>query len=99
MPVTGPKSRSAQRVERLEARVSRQTKALCLEAARLQGRTLTDFVVHTVVEAANRTVRENEFLELTYRDRIAFVEALLNPPAPNERLRDAMARHSQTVVS
>ena len=99
MPLAEHKPQTATRVERLEARVSRETKALCQEAARIQGRTLTDFVVHTVVEAANRTVRENEFLELTYRDRVTFVEALLNPPAPNTKLREAMARHSQVVVS
>jgi uncharacterized protein (DUF1778 family) len=38
-------------------------------------------------------------VELTLRDRTAFVEALLNPPAPNAKLRKAMARHAEVVVS
>jgi uncharacterized protein (DUF1778 family) len=87
------------RDERLEARVSRETKALWKKAASIQGRTLTDFVVTSAIEAAKRTVEENEFLKLTYRDRVAFVEALLNAPAPNAKLREAMTRHSQIVVS
>ena len=85
------------KVERLEARVSPEAKALCQRAADLQGRTLTDFVVHSAVEAANRTIRETEFVELSRRDRLAFVEALLNAPAPNKRLQQAMQRHDQMV--
>jgi|HubBroStandDraft_4_1064222.scaffolds.fasta_scaffold237069_2 uncharacterized protein (DUF1778 family) len=83
------------RIERLEARVSRETKALCQKAARIQGSTLTDFVVKSAVEAAQRIVRENEFVELTQRDRVRFIEALLNAPNPNTRLRKAAERHAQ----
>jgi uncharacterized protein (DUF1778 family) len=32
-------------------------------------------------------------LELRDRDRQVFVEALLNPPKPNEALKAAIARH------
>jgi uncharacterized protein (DUF1778 family) len=90
MPLAEPK-----RDARLEARIPRATKALCETAAAIQGRTLTDFVVNSVVEAAQRVVRASELSELTERDRIAFVEALLNPPTPNARLRKAAARHAQ----
>ena len=94
MQVAEPRTRTA-RVERLEARVSRETKALCQKAAKIQGSTLTEFVVNSAVEAARRTVRESEFLELTQRDRLAFVEALLNAPTPNARLQKAAERHAQ----
>jgi uncharacterized protein (DUF1778 family) len=96
MSVRAPK-KTAPKAERIEARVSPEAKALCQKAASIQGRTLTDFVVHSAVEAATRTVRENEFVELSRRDRIAFVEALLNPPAPNPRLQEAMRRHDQLL--
>jgi uncharacterized protein (DUF1778 family) len=86
--------KTRQRAERLEARVSHETKALCQKAATIEGRSLTDFVVSSVVEAAKRSIRENDFMELTQRDRAAFVKALLNPaPAPNNRLRKAEERH------
>lgn len=74
-------------------------KALCQQAANIQDRSLTDFVVQNAIEAARRTMRENEFLQLTYRDRVAFVETLLNPPAANEKLRNAVARHAQTFAN
>jgi uncharacterized protein (DUF1778 family) len=88
--------RIAARVERLEARVSREAKALCQKAASIQGCTLTDFIVTSAVEAAKRAVRENDFMELTYRDRVAFVEALLKAPTlPNAKLRAAAKRHAR----
>ena len=84
-------------MERLEARISPAAKELCQRAAIIQGRTLTDFVLNSAVETATRIIRENEFVELTLRDRIAFVEALLNPPAPNVRLQNAIGRHDQLL--
>lgn len=97
MPAAAPK-KAAQKVDRLEARLSPDTKALFQEAATLQGRSLTDFVVNSALEAARRTVRQNELVELSRRDRMAFVEALLNPPLPHDRLQKAMQRHRQTVA-
>jgi uncharacterized protein (DUF1778 family) len=93
-----PNTQNARREGRLEARVSHEVKSLCQRAAKLRGRTLTDFVVHTVVEPAKRTVHESEFVELSRRDRVAFVEALLNLPAPNANLREATERHAEVVV-
>jgi uncharacterized protein (DUF1778 family) len=88
----------ARRGERLEARVSRATKALFEKAAEIQGRSLTDFVVSSAVEAATRTVQENEFMHLTQRDKVAFVEALLNAPIPNARLQKAAQRHTRVFA-
>lgn len=88
-------SRASRRDARLEARVPQETKAVLERAAALQGRKMTDFVVSSALEAAHRVLRESELSNLTQRDRITFVEALLNPPAPNERLRKAAARHAQ----
>ncbi len=85
------------RNKRLEARVSRETKDLFQKAASIQGRTLTEFVVNSAIEAAKRTVQEKEFVEMTYRDRVAFVETLLKAPmAPNAKLRKAAERHART---
>jgi uncharacterized protein (DUF1778 family) len=99
MPVGARKKSTTARSERLEARVSRETKALCQKAAQIQGSTLTEFVVNCAVEGAKRTIREQEFAELTKRDRIAFVEAILNPaPTPNAKLQKAARRHAQVFA-
>ena len=81
--------------ERLEARVSAEQKALLQRAADLQGRTLSDFIIGSAQRAAEEIIREHTVITLTAQDSRAFVEALLNPPAPNERLRAAAARYKQ----
>jgi hypothetical protein len=41
---------------------------------------------------ARSQARKSELADLTRRDRIAVVEALIRPPAPNARLRSAVAK-------
>ena len=71
---------STRRVERLEARVTADQKRLLQEAAEVQGRKLTDFVVGSLVETATRVLRERELVVLGAKDREVFVRALLSPP-------------------
>jgi uncharacterized protein (DUF1778 family) len=66
-----------------------------LRAARLQGRSLTDFLVASVQEAAIEIVRTHDALRLSERDRQAFVSALLAPPAPTQTLEQAARRYSE----
>jgi uncharacterized protein (DUF1778 family) len=83
--------RATAKRERLEARITPEQKALLQQAARLQGRRLTDFVVASAQAAAEATIREHQIV-LSARDSALLVEALLNPPEPNEHLRRAIAR-------
>jgi uncharacterized protein (DUF1778 family) len=85
----------AAKTARFEARITDDQKALFQHAADLTGRSLTDFVIGSVQEAAARTVREREVLTLSTRDRQVFLEALLNPPAPSKRLRQAAKRYKR----
>jgi len=81
------------RKERLEARISAEQKEMLVRAAALQGRTLTEFIVQNLQEAARQAILEHERLELAAQDREVFCQALLNPPAPNDRLRRAAAQY------
>jgi uncharacterized protein (DUF1778 family) len=81
------------RAERLETRVTAEQKNLIGRAAALQGRTITDFVLTSVQDAARRTIEEHQQIELSVRDSEAFVEALLNPQPVNNRLRDTVRRY------
>ena len=85
------------KAERLEARVNAETKALCQEAANLEGRSLTDFIVASAVESARRVIRERELIDLSRRDRKAFVASLLNPPLPNRHLQEAARYYKQVM--
>ena len=92
------KESSGKRVQRLEARVTADQKRLLKEAADAQGRTLTDFVVGSLVEMATRVLREQELVVLSAKDREIFVHALLNPPAlEGGRLARAVERYRRTA--
>lgn len=83
------------RSERLEARVSKAQKKLFLQAAELQGRSLTDFLIASVQEAAEKTLRARDVLTLSERDRKSFVAALLEPAAPGKVLQRAAKRYRE----
>jgi uncharacterized protein (DUF1778 family) len=70
---------------------------LVKEAARLQGRSVSDFVVQAAADAASRVVREQQVLVLTAEEQKTFVECLLNPPAPGKRLREAARRYKKLM--
>jgi len=94
--MTEPAMRSPRgrvRGERLETRVTADQKSLIERAAALQGRTVTDFVLTSVQEAALRAIDEHQRIDLSIRDSEAFVEALLNPCPVNDRLRDTVRRY------
>ncbi len=82
---------------RLEARISPEIKSLLQKAADLEGLTLTDFVIASVQEAAIATIQKHQTLKLSLEDSEAFVDALLNPPLPNQALLAAAVRYQQTM--
>jgi uncharacterized protein (DUF1778 family) len=83
------------RAERLEARVTAEQKRLIERAAALQGRTVTDFVLTSVQDAARRAIEEHNQLALSVRDSEAFVDGLLNPKPVNNRLRNTVRRYRE----
>lgn len=53
--------------------------AVIRQAAELQGRRLSEFVVAAAQEAAHRTIEEAQIIRLSVEDQRRFTEALLNP--------------------
>ena len=85
------------RAQRLETRVTAEQKTLIEHAAALQGRTVTDFVLTSVQDAARRTIEQHQQVVLSVRDSQAFVEALLTPKPVNDRLRDTVRRYREAT--
>ena len=85
------------RTERIQARATKRAKDVLERAAAVRGVSLSDFVISTALEQANKTLQAHEQLELSARDSLAFAEALINPPGPNEALRAARDRHAAEV--
>lgn len=74
---------------RLEARITQAQKELLIEAASIQGRSLTDFIVDTVMETAKSVIQENRIMELSKRDSELFIANILDAPQPSVKLQEA----------
>jgi uncharacterized protein (DUF1778 family) len=82
---------------RLEARISTDLHAMLKRAAELQGRTMTDFVVSAVQDAAQRAIEQAEVIRLSLADQECFAQALLSPPKPAPALERAFSRRSKLL--
>jgi uncharacterized protein (DUF1778 family) len=83
--------------ERLEARVTPAQKRLIERAAALRGTSVTEFVVASAQEAATRTIKDFDVLHLRDQAREVFINAVLNPPAPNDAARAAAERYRKNM--
>lgn len=88
---------SNQTMARLEARIPTDLHAMLKRAADLQGRTMTDFIVAAVREAAQHAIEDAEVMRLSMRDQMAFAQAFISVPAPNAALERALARRKQLL--
>jgi len=82
---------------RLEARISTDLHSMLKRAAELQGRTMTDFVVTAVQDAAQRAIEQAEVIRLSMADQECFAQALLSPPKQAPALKRAFARRSKLL--
>jgi len=83
---------------RIYARVTPTLKRRIQHAADLKGLDMTAYVLSTVVADVDKTIHDHEVLELSLRDREAFANAILNPPAPNKHLLAAAKRYKQRTA-
>ncbi|MER8384660.1 DUF1778 domain-containing protein [Mesorhizobium sp. M0166] len=86
------------RTARLEARISPDILDVVKRAAEIQGRSVSDFVVAAAQEAAQRTIESTTIMRISVEDQRAMMEAILNPPEPNEALRKAADAHKRLVI-
>lgn len=87
------------RDQRLEIRVTSEQKDIIERAAKLQGRTVSDFVVSSLQDAGRRAIDEYTSWTLSQEQQQVFIDALLNPPAPNEQLKSALRRYRDFKAS
>src|SRR5580658_11320863 len=75
--------------QRLELRLTASAKQLIRRAVAVSGLTAGDLAY----EGARRVLDEHERMVLRGADRDAFLDAVLNPPAPTAKLIAALKRH------
>ncbi len=82
---------------RLEARISTDLHAMLKRAAEIQGRTMTDFVVLAVQDAARQAIEQSELIRLSLSDQKCFAQALLSPPEAAPALKRAFVRRRKLI--
>lgn len=90
-------SEGRQRGARLDFRVDSVTKTLVERAAALERRSLTDFCLTALVDAARESVLRHEHESLSPRDRAVFFDTLVRAPKPNARLKRAAKAERERV--
>jgi uncharacterized protein (DUF1778 family) len=98
-PTRGNDATATRKTARLEARITEQQKAMIERAAAYEGRSVTDFVVHAIAQAAKTVVQEHEVLRLNQAQSRAFVQRLLKASEPNRALRAAAKKYRRSVAA
>jgi uncharacterized protein (DUF1778 family) len=84
---------------RLEARISHDLHAVVKRAAEMQGRTMTDFVIHALQSAASQAIEQADHVRMTVADQEAFAQALIAPAKPNAALKRAFAKANKLLAA
>jgi uncharacterized protein (DUF1778 family) len=84
--------------QRLMARLSSEQKRLLQRGAEIRGQTLTEFVITAAQDAATRAIIDQEVIDLSLRDSMAFAEGMLNSSPVNAGLRAAARRYKKAMV-
>lgn len=89
---------ASQNTEVIEARVNQQIRDLIKEAAEIEGCSVSEFLVASAKERAEKTLQRTRVLRLTEESQTRFAELLLHPPPPNEAMREAKAIYDRLIT-
>jgi len=90
-------SSSTSQNARLDFRVKPEQKSLIERAASVEGRTVTDFAVATLVKAAHEAIERSTLTTLSARDAGTFLRMLDSDAAPNAALKAAARRYKSQI--
>jgi uncharacterized protein (DUF1778 family) len=83
--------------DRMHLRLDAKAKRTLERAAAYQETSVSDFVLATAVAAAEKVIDSHEKVTLSAPDWDDFYDALINPPEPNEKLKEAARRYRERV--
>ncbi len=85
---------AARKDERVNLRVDAKTKAMLVQAAEISGTRLTEFLVQTALDRADRLVSQPKVTRVSNEEFFRVLDLIENPPAPTDYLVEAMQRFS-----
>lgn len=77
------------KAERLQLRLDVNAKGRLQRAAGHRHESLSQFVLRSALQEAEKVIHENESVTLSEADWKLFYDALIDPPAPNAALKKA----------
>lgn len=84
--------------ERINIRLSNSAKKSLERAARLEGKSVSSFILSSALVQAEKTIHDHEIMSLNKQESEAFFDALSKPIMFNKTLLDAFEEHSQRVT-
>ncbi len=84
---------------RLSARVPARVKEVIKLAAELSGATETQFMAQAAYHAAQQVIEQERIVRLSKADTATFLDMLDNPPAPNRKLKSAIAAYKESDLN
>jgi uncharacterized protein (DUF1778 family) len=85
--------------ERINIRLQHDAKRKIERAASFEGKKVSQFILASALEQAERAIHEHETLTLNAQDSAAFFDALDKPVRFNDALIKALKSHDRRVVS
>ncbi len=86
--------------DRIDVRISKEQKELIRYASDLRGfKSLTEFIVYSVNKEANDIINEHNQILKSIEDKKVFLEAIVNPPSPNAKLKKAQLNYQKFLDS
>ena len=82
---------------RMHLRLDARTKRKLERAAAYEETSVTDFVLVNAVAAAERVIDSHERITLSAKDWEIFYDALIKPPEPNRKLKEAARRYRERI--
>jgi uncharacterized protein (DUF1778 family) len=83
--------------KRLQLRMTPAHKARIARAAAIQNMDLTQFVTQTALREADAIIEQEETIRVSTRDFTRILDLLEHPPAPNAKLKAAIAALPDTL--
>lgn len=94
MPARSPRAKRQNRTEKIDLRLTPQSKRRIQAAAEVQNKSLTEFVVDSALTTADILLTNPSDVRLNAKQWTALMEALDAPPQYNERLERLLTEPS-----
>ncbi|MDR3614170.1 MAG: DUF1778 domain-containing protein [Candidatus Obscuribacterales bacterium] len=85
--------------ERIDARLTAEAKQQIDQAAALQGRSTSDFMVQAALKEASQVIEQQRIIRLTIEESLVLAELMTGESKVNEASVAAMRRHREIIGS